>query len=48
MVMEDSIVTEGERRFLALSAKNLGLDEARIEHLESWHDSTHGTGSEEE
>jgi hypothetical protein len=48
MVMEDSIVTEGERRLLALTAKNLGLDEARIEHLESWHDSTHGTGSEEE
>ena len=47
-VMEDFEVTEGERRLLVLTAKNLGLSDARFEHLESWHDAEIASSSEEE
>ncbi|MDP6011699.1 MAG: hypothetical protein QF707_07900 [Candidatus Poseidoniaceae archaeon] len=46
--MEDFEVTEGERRLLVLTAKNLGLSDARVEHLESWHDAEIASSSEEE
>ena len=35
LAMEDGQVTGNERRFLDLQAKSLGLDSARIAHLES-------------
>ena len=47
-VMEDFEVTEGERRLLVLTAKNLGLSDARVEHLESWHDAEIASSTEEE
>ena len=47
-VMDDFEVTEGERRLLVLTANNLGLSEARVEHLESWHNATIVSPSEEE
>jgi len=37
MVMDDGILTENERKLLVLQAKNLGLEESRVEYLESWH-----------
>jgi hypothetical protein len=43
--MEDKIITAEERKFLVLQAKTLGLDQARIDHLEGWYD---GQLSEEE
>lgn len=36
IAMEDRIITEEERRFLKLSAKTLGLDQDRIDYIESW------------
>jgi len=45
-VMDDFTVTEGERRLLELTAKNLGLNNARVEYLEDWFNA--GTNSEEE
>lgn len=39
IAMEDNIITSEERKFLVLQAKTLGLDQARIEHLEGWYDS---------
>ena len=38
IAMEDRVITDEERKFLRLQAKTLGLDEARIEHLEAWYD----------
>ena len=35
IAMEDRIITEEERRFLKLSAKTLGLDQDRIDYIES-------------
>ena len=37
MVMDDGVVTENERKLLVLQAKNLELDEERVEYLESWY-----------
>ena len=37
MVMDDGVVTENERKLLVLQAKNLKLDEERVEYLESWY-----------
>ena len=39
IAMEDKIITEEERKFLKLSAKTLGLDQDRIDYIESWYDS---------
>ena len=36
-VMDDGILTENERKLLVLQAKNLDLDEARVEFLEEWY-----------
>ena len=38
IAMEDRVITDEERKFLRLQAKTLGLDEARVEHLEAWYD----------
>ena len=38
IAMEDNIITAEERKFLVLQARTLGLDEARISHLEGWYD----------
>ena len=38
IAMEDRVITDEERKFLRLQAKTLGLDEARIGHLEAWYD----------
>ena len=35
IAMDDGVVTEDERRMLKIQAKTLGLDEARVNHLES-------------
>ena len=49
MVMDDGVLTENERKLLALQAKNLGLDEIRIEYLETWYmDSLNQSEEEEE
>ncbi len=45
-VMDDFTVTEGERRLLELTAKNLGLNDERVEYLERWYDTS--VNSEEE
>ena len=45
-VMDDFTVTDGERRLLKLTAKNLGLNDKRVEYLEEWYDT--GVNSEEE
>ena len=37
--MEDRIITEEERKFLKLQAKTLGLDQERIDYIESWYNS---------
>ena len=37
IAMEDRIITEEERKFLKLQAKTLGLDQDRIEYIESWY-----------
>ena len=37
IAMEDRIITEEERKFLKLSAKTLGLDQDRIDYIESWY-----------
>jgi hypothetical protein len=47
-VMEDFEVTEGERKLLQLTAKNLGLNDERVQHLESWHNEKITLSSEEE
>ena len=35
IAMDDGIVTTDERKMLNLQAKTLGLDEKRVQHLES-------------
>ncbi len=40
LAMEDLIITAEERRFLQLQAKTLGLNEQRVQHLESWYDAS--------
>lgn len=45
-VMDDFTVTEGERRLLELTAKNLGLNDERVSYLEEWFNAS--TNSEEE
>ena len=47
-VMDDFEVTEGERKLLQLTAKNLGLSEARITYLEDWYNESIKEDSEEE
>ena len=47
MVMDDGILTENERKLLALQAKNLGLDEGRVEYLEAWYLESSGSSEEE-
>ena len=47
MVMDDGILTENERKLLTLQAKNLGLDEARVEYLEAWYVESSGASEEE-
>ena len=37
MVMDDGVVTKNERKLLVLQAKNLELDEERVEFLELWY-----------
>ena len=39
IAMEDRIITEEERKFLRLQAKTLGLDDERIEYIESYYNS---------
>ena len=39
IAMEDRIITDEERKFLKLQAKTLGLDQERIEYIESWYNS---------
>lgn len=39
IAMEDRIITDEERKFLKLSAKTLGLDQDRIDYIESWYNS---------
>lgn len=46
IAMEDRIITEEERKFLKLSAKTLGLDQDRIDYIESWYNANL-TGEEE-
>ena len=48
MVMDDGVLTENERKLLALQAKNLGLDEIRIEYLETWYMDSLNQPEEEE
>ena len=48
MVMDDGILTENERKLLTLQAKNLGLDDARVEHLETWYAESLESSDEEE
>ena len=48
MVMDDGVLTENERKLLALQAKNLGLDEIRIEYLETWYMDSLNQSEEEE
>ena len=40
LAMEDLIITAEERRFLQLQAKTLGLNEQRVQHLETWYDAS--------
>ncbi len=46
-VMDDGILTENERKLLTLQAKNLGLDESRVEYLEAWYVESLGASEEE-
>ena len=39
IAMEDRIITEEERKFLKLQAKTVGLDQERIDYIESWYNS---------
>jgi len=39
IAMEDRIITDEERKFLKLQAKTLGLDQERIEYIETWYNS---------
>ena len=39
IAMEDRVITDEERKFLKLSAKALGLDQDRIDYIESWYNS---------
>ena len=48
MVMDDGILTENERKLLTLQAKNLGLDEGRVEYLETWYTESLESSDEEE
>ncbi|MEE2812538.1 MAG: hypothetical protein VX627_05890 [Candidatus Thermoplasmatota archaeon] len=48
MVMDDGILTDNERKLLTLQAKNLGLDEARVEYLETWYTESLESSDEEE
>ena len=47
-VMDDFEVTEGERKLLQLTAKNLGLSEARVTYLEDWYNASIKEDLEEE
>ena len=46
--MDDGILTENERKLLTLQAKNLGLDEGRVEYLETWYTESLESSDEEE
>jgi hypothetical protein len=35
--MDDGVLTENERKLLVLQAKNLGLDQTRVDFLEGWY-----------
>ena len=47
MVMDDGILTENERKLLTLQAKNLGLDDSRVEYLEAWYAESLDSSEEE-
>ncbi len=48
MVMDDGILTENEQKLLELQAKNLGLNQARVEYLETWYTESLVSSNEEE
>ena len=48
MVMDDGVLTENEQKLLDLQAKNLGLDQARVEYLETWFATSLESSTEEE
>ena len=48
MVMEDGVLTENEQKLLKLQAKNLGLNQARVDSLEAWYAESLVSCSEEE
>jgi len=48
MVMEDGVLTENEQKLLKLQAKNLGLNQARVDSLEAWYAESLVSSSEEE
>ena len=48
MVMDDGILTENEQKLLKLQAKNLGLNQARVEYLDTWYTESLVSSSEEE
>ena len=48
MVMEDGVLTENEQKLLKLQAKNLGLNQARVESLETWYAESLVSSNEEE
>jgi hypothetical protein len=48
MVMDDGVLTDNERKLLTLQAKNLGLDDNRVEYLETWYNEVISASEEEE
>ena len=48
MVMDDGILTENEQKLLKLQAKNLGLNQDRVEYLETWYAESITSSTEEE
>ena len=48
MVMDDGILTENEQKLLNLQAKTLGLNQDRVEYLETWYAESMEFSTEEE
>ena len=48
MVMEDGVLTKNEQKLLKLQAKNLGLNQDRVEYLETWYAESLASSNEEE
>jgi hypothetical protein len=48
MVMDDGVLTGNEQKLLDLQAKNLGLEQARVEYLETWFATSLESSIEEE